>query len=152
MREASRPMAEPMFHRSRGPFAVVLVGLVGGDRASAQIPRTSFWLGAQIDVVGPSGSPALYGGQATLAHRFGASPWEAALVMSAASRRNDALSADEPSYYSTFGLYSELHYFPGAGRGPYLVAVVGLANTRVDDRFASDSETSRSPEIPARPS
>jgi hypothetical protein len=130
-----------MLRRSRwGPFAVALVGLVAGDRASAQVPRTSFWLGAQIDVVGlpgPSGSPALYGAQVTLAHRFGASPWEAALVLSAASRRRDALSADEPSYHaSTFGLYSELHYLPGSWvRGPYLVAVVGLANTRVDDRF-----------------
>jgi hypothetical protein len=122
-------------------FVAAFVGLVAASRASAQIPRTSFWLGAQADVVGlpgPSGSPALYGANATLVRRFGASPWEAALVLSAASRRKDAPSPDEPAYHaSTFGLYSELRYIPGGGvRGPYFLAVVGLANTRVDDRFA----------------
>ena len=122
-------------------WPAALVGLVAAGHVSAQMPKTSFWLGAQADLVGlpgPSGSPALYGAQAAFARRFGASPWEAALVLSAASRRKDAPSADEPSYHaSTFGLYSELRYFPGSWvRGPYLLAVVGLANTRVDDRFS----------------
>jgi imidazolonepropionase-like amidohydrolase len=107
---------------------------------SARTSNTSFWLGAQADVVGlqgPSGSPALYGANAYLVRRIGTSPWEAALVLSFASRRKEAPAPDEPSYdASTFGLYSELRFFPGSHvRGPYLLTVAGVANTRVDDRF-----------------
>ena len=104
------------------------------------LPSTSFWLGAQIDFAGlqgPSGSPALVGGQGALARRFAASPWEVALVVNAASRHKDAPTTDEPSYEaSTFGLYGELRYIPGARvYGPYVLGTLGLANTRVDDRF-----------------
>jgi hypothetical protein len=112
------------------------------DSARAAPPAaTSFWLGAQIDPVGlqgPSGSPALYGANATLGHRLGASPWEAALVLSFGSRHRDAPTEGEAAYdASTYGLTAEVRYFVG-GRvyGPYVVGGVGLANTRVDDRFA----------------
>jgi opacity protein-like surface antigen len=112
-----------------------------GPVGAASPASTSFRLGAQVDPVGlqgPSVSPALYGANATLSHRLGPSPWEAALVFSLGSRHRDAPTEDEASYdASTYGLAAEVRYLL-AGRvyGPYLVGGVGLANTRVDDRFA----------------
>jgi hypothetical protein len=64
------------------PFAA------GAAQQSRDSSRPPLWLGAQADLVGlqsgPSGSPALFGGNAVLARRLGISPWEAALVLSAA--------------------------------------------------------------------
>jgi len=124
------------------PFAAGAAQQSRDSSRAAPPGRTSFWLGAQTDLVGlqsgPSGSPALFGGNAVLARRFGTSPWEAALVLSAASRRRDAPTLDEAAYEaSTYGLGAEIRYLVG-GRvyGPYLVAGIALANTRVDDRLA----------------
>jgi hypothetical protein len=124
------------------PFAAGAAQQQPDSSRAAPPGRTSFWLGAQADLVGlqggPSGSPALFGGNAMLARKLGTSPWEAALVLSAASRRRDAPTPQEPAYEaSTYGLGAEIRYLVG-GRvyGPYLVAGIALANTRVDDRLA----------------
>lgn len=65
------------------PFAAGAAQQSRDSSRAAPPGRTSFWLGAQADPVGlqsgPSGSPALFGGNAVLARRLGASPWEAAL-------------------------------------------------------------------------
>jgi hypothetical protein len=98
----------------------------------AQIPSNSFWLVGRADVIGlrgPSGSPALFGGDLMLLRRLGQSQWEGALVLSASSRDRG------PFYGRTWGLYSELRYQRRPVHGPYLIGVLGLANTRVDDNF-----------------
>jgi len=112
-------------------LTVALLAMVPALPVHGQVPSISFWVAGRADFIGmpgPSGSPALFGGDLMLVRRFRESPWEAALGLSASSREKEAYLG------RTYGVYSELRYFPRRRvGGAYLLAVLGLANTRVDD-------------------